>query len=70
MIDPVAALTAVLPEERGTPAQPVLPTRLDGLRSTPPPDNTLALASSAALGVLGLTLVAIQTVKRQRQRPS
>ena len=67
MIDPVAALTAVLPEERGTPAQPVLPSRLNSSRSTPPPHNTLALAGSAAvLGVLGLTLVAVQTVKRQR----
>lgn len=71
MIDPVAALTAVLPEEHGTQAQPVLPTRLDG-PSPPAPDSTLprsvALAgSAAALGLLGLTLLVVQTVTRQRQ---
>jgi membrane-anchored mycosin MYCP len=73
MIDPVAALTAVLPEEQGAQAQPVRPARLDGLRP-PAPDTTLprtvALAGSAtALGLLGLTLVVVQTVKRQRKRP-
>ncbi|MBV9032348.1 MAG: type VII secretion-associated serine protease mycosin [Pseudonocardiales bacterium] len=73
MIDPVAALTAVLPEERVAQTQPVLPTRLDGL-SPPAPEDTLprtvALAgSAAALGVLGLTMVVVQTIKRQRQRP-
>jgi membrane-anchored mycosin MYCP len=72
-IDPVAALTAVLPEEQGAQAQPVRPARLDG-PSPPPPDNTLprtvALAgSAAALGLLGLTMVVVQTVKRHRQRP-
>jgi membrane-anchored mycosin MYCP len=73
MIDPVAALTAVLPEEQGAQAQPVRPGRLDSLRPLAP-DNTLprtvALAgSAAALGLLGLTLVVVQTVKRQRKRP-
>ncbi|HSZ28606.1 MAG TPA: S8 family serine peptidase, partial [Pseudonocardiaceae bacterium] len=71
MIDPVAALTAVLPEEHGAQAQSVLPTRLDG-PSPPAPDSTLprnvALAgSAAALGLLGLTLLVVQTVTRQRQ---
>ncbi len=71
MIDPVAALTAVLPEEQGAQAQPVLPTKLDD-PSPPPPDNTLSrtvalTGSAAALGLLGLTLLVVQTVTRQRQ---
>ena len=71
MIDPVAALTAVLPEEQGAQAQQVLPTKLDD-PSPPPPDNTLSrtvalTGSAAALGLLGLTLLVVQTVTRQRQ---
>jgi membrane-anchored mycosin MYCP len=71
MIDPVAALTAVLPEEQGAQAQPVLPTKLDD-PGPPPPDNTLSrtvalTGSAAALGLLGLTLLVVQTVTRQRQ---
>jgi membrane-anchored mycosin MYCP len=74
MIDPVAALTAVLPEEHGTTQpQPVRPAKLDGL-TPPPPHNTLprtvALAGSgAALGLLGLTLIIVHTIKRSRRRP-
>jgi membrane-anchored mycosin MYCP len=73
MIDPVAALTAVLPEEHGAQVQPVRPTRLDG-PSPPPPEGTLprtvALAGSAtALGLLGLAMVVVHIVRRHRQRP-
>ncbi|MGH3772812.1 MAG: type VII secretion-associated serine protease mycosin [Pseudonocardiaceae bacterium] len=73
LIDPVAALTTPLPEERGTQAQPVDPTKLDGL-SAPPPQDTLPrtvalVGSAAALGALGLTMLVVQTIKRQRQRP-
>ncbi|MGH3718067.1 MAG: type VII secretion-associated serine protease mycosin [Pseudonocardiaceae bacterium] len=70
MIDPVAALTAP-PEEHG--AQPSGPARLGAL-SSPAPEDTLPrtvalVGSAAALGALGLTMVVVQTVKRQRQRP-
>jgi membrane-anchored mycosin MYCP len=72
MVDPVGALTAVLPEEQRAEPQRVRPARLDGL-TPPPPDNTLprtvALAGSgAAIGLLGLTLVVVQTVKRHRRQ--
>jgi membrane-anchored mycosin MYCP len=71
MVDPVAALTAVLPEEQGTGPAPVNPAKLSGL-GTPPPDNTLprtvALAGSAtALALLGLTLIITHTLKRHRR---
>jgi membrane-anchored mycosin MYCP len=74
MIDPIAALTAVLPEERGrkdggSPA-PVNPAKLSGFPASPP-DNTprrVALAgSAAALVLLGLTLVVVQILKRQQR---
>ncbi|MGH3867132.1 MAG: type VII secretion-associated serine protease mycosin [Pseudonocardiaceae bacterium] len=81
MIDPVAALTAALPEEGGVQPppphnqqahnQPLSPARLDAPSSPPPEDTlprTIALAgSAAAFGLLGLTLVVVQIVKRQRQ---
>jgi membrane-anchored mycosin MYCP len=71
MVDPVAALTAVLPEEQGSGPAPVQPTKLSDLQP-PPPDNplprTIALTgSAAALGLLALTLVVVQTVKRHRR---
>jgi membrane-anchored mycosin MYCP len=74
MIDPIAALTAVLPEERGpkdgaSPA-PVNPAKLSGFPASPP-DNTprtVALAgSAAALVLLGLTLLVVQILKRQQR---
>ncbi|HKS50681.1 MAG TPA: type VII secretion-associated serine protease mycosin [Pseudonocardiaceae bacterium] len=74
MIDPIAALTAVLPEERGpkdgaSPA-PVNRAKLSGFPVSPP-DNTprtVALAgSAAALVLLGLTLVVVQILKRQQR---
>ncbi len=71
MVNPVAALTAVLPEEQGSGLASMNPARLSGLEA-PPPDNTLprtiALAgSAAALGLLGLTLVITHTIKRHRR---
>jgi membrane-anchored mycosin MYCP len=73
MINPVAALTQVLSEEPGAPAPPVRPARLDGL-GVPPGEDTLTrtitlAGSAAALGVLGLTLLVVQTVKRHRRSP-
>ena len=71
MVNPVAALTAVLPEEQGSGPDPVNPARLSGLEA-PPPDNTLprtiALAgSAAALSLLALTLLITHTLKRHRR---
>ncbi|HYZ36250.1 MAG TPA: type VII secretion-associated serine protease mycosin [Pseudonocardiaceae bacterium] len=72
MIDPVAALTAVLPEEGQPGPAPVnaANAKLSGFPS-PPPDNTprmVALTGSvAALVLLGLTLMVVQILKR-RQR--
>jgi membrane-anchored mycosin MYCP len=70
VVNPVAALTAVLPEEHGAEPQPVRPAKLDG-PSPPLPDNTLPrtvalVGSGAALGLLGLTLMVVQIIKRHR----
>ena len=74
LINPVAALTTVLPEEPAAPVQ-FGPVQLaspapPAAPSTPPPDTlprTVALTGSAvALGVLGLTAMIVQTVTRQR----
>lgn len=71
MIDPLAALTAVLPEERGAHAQPVRPARLDGLTPSPPNDalpRTVALAgSAAALALLALTSLISHTIRRHNR---
>ncbi|MFN2495306.1 MAG: type VII secretion-associated serine protease mycosin [Pseudonocardiaceae bacterium] len=74
VINPMAALTDVVPGERGPGPQPSAgPTHLEGLRLEPP-DNplprTVALAgSAAALGLLGLTLLVVYTLKwHQRNR--
>ncbi|MFY9806309.1 MAG: type VII secretion-associated serine protease mycosin [Pseudonocardiaceae bacterium] len=69
MVDPVAALTAVLPEEHGGAPASVNAAKLSGFHP-PPPDNTpriVALVGSAvALLLLGLTVVIAQTTKRHR----
>ena len=72
MVDPVAALTAVLPEEQGPDLEPARPTTLDGL-GPPPPDDTLPRAialggSAAAIALLALTFVIVHTVKRHHNR--
>lgn len=74
MIDPVAALTAVLPEEHGAAPAPVIAAKVSGF-PTPPPDGsrprTIALVgSAAALLLLGLIVVIAHSTKRhQRHRP-
>ncbi|MGH3786824.1 MAG: type VII secretion-associated serine protease mycosin [Pseudonocardiaceae bacterium] len=71
MVDPVAALTAVLPEEQGPHPEPPRPTTLDGLGPSPPDDTlprTIALAgSAAAITLLGLTLLIVHTIKRHHR---
>ena len=68
MVDPVAALTAVLPEEQSSDSAAVSPARLSGLEPSPMDSTlsrTVALAgSAAALGLLGLTLVVTRTIRR------
>ena len=71
MVDPIAALTAVLPEEHDSGPAPSDPAILSGLQP-PPPDNplprTVALVGSAtALGLLALTLLITHTLKRHRR---
>ncbi len=71
MVDPVAALTAVLPEEQGPDPAPVNPARLSGLGPAPV-DNTLprtvALAgSAAAIAGLALTLIITRTIRRHHR---
>jgi membrane-anchored mycosin MYCP len=70
VIDPVAALTAALPEEHPAQAQSPLPTPLDG-PAPPPSENTqprtvALIGSGVALGLLGLTLLITQILTRQR----
>jgi membrane-anchored mycosin MYCP len=71
MVDPVGALTAVLPEERGVESQPVRPAKLDRLTPSSPgrtlPRTVALVGSGAALALLALTLVVVQTVKRHRR---
>ena len=74
VIDPMAALTNVVPGERGPdPAPSTGPTHLEGVHLGPA-DNPLARAvalagSAAALGLLGLTLRVVYPVKlHQRHR--
>ncbi|MGH3821593.1 MAG: type VII secretion-associated serine protease mycosin [Pseudonocardiaceae bacterium] len=68
MIDPVAALTAVLPDEHPAQPQPALPTPLDALVPPPPDDSTpraVALIGSAtALSLLALTVLITHILRR------
>jgi membrane-anchored mycosin MYCP len=74
VIDPVAALTAVLPGELGSARRPGNPARLSGFQP-PPPDNTLPrtvalTGSAAAVVLLGLILVVVQILNRHQGRGS
>ncbi|SDN13744.1 type VII secretion-associated serine protease mycosin [Allokutzneria albata] len=68
MVDPVAALTAVLPEEQGINPQPPLRSTVD-IAAPPPVDNrplTVALVGSGiALGLLALTHLAVRARRRR-----
>jgi membrane-anchored mycosin MYCP len=68
MIDPVAALTAVLPDEHPVQPQSALPTPLDALRPPPADDaipRTVAMiGSAAALSLLALTVLVTHILRR------
>ncbi|MGH3783639.1 MAG: type VII secretion-associated serine protease mycosin [Pseudonocardiaceae bacterium] len=70
MIDPVAALTAVLPEEHGAAPAPVNAAKVSGFQNPPPegtrPRTVALVGSAAALILLGLTVVIAHTIKRHR----
>jgi membrane-anchored mycosin MYCP len=74
MIDPIAALTAVLAEEQGDGPSPLGPSTLSDF-GPPPVDSTLPrtvalVGSAAAIGLLGLTLVVSHTLNRRRRHRS
>lgn len=70
VVDPVAALTNMLPGEHAGAPQPVQPARLEGFRLPPQEDpirRIVALAGAGTgIGLLGLTLLVVYTVKRYR----
>ncbi|MGQ0779260.1 MAG: type VII secretion-associated serine protease mycosin [Pseudonocardiales bacterium] len=70
VIDPIAALTATLPEEAGLIPEQAPPGQLKDV-TLPAPDDpiprTIALVGAGtAVGLLGLTLLIVYTVKRHR----
>lgn len=71
VIDPVAALTDILPREHAAAPQPVQPARLQDFRMPEPEDpvrRVVALAGAGAgIAVLGITLLTVFTVKRYRR---
>jgi membrane-anchored mycosin MYCP len=72
MIDPVAALTVVLPGEPGSEPGPADPAKSSGFQPRPP-DNSQPRAvaltgSAAAVVVLGLVLVVAQILKRRENQ--
>lgn len=75
MVDPVAALTVVLPEEQGSATAPARQGHLEDLR-VPRPDNPMArrvalIGAAMAVGLLGITLVVVHTMRQyRRQRPT
>jgi membrane-anchored mycosin MYCP len=72
MIDPVAALTDVLPDEQGAPAAPRPAPPLDGLvpqpRKDPVPTIVALAGTGAGLTALAVTGFVVYTVHRARQR--
>lgn len=73
MIDPVGALTRVLPEEQGIAPEPAAPARLHDF-AVPEPDNPMArtvalIGAAAAVGLLGLTLMVVHSIRRYRGNP-
>ncbi|MGH4026981.1 MAG: type VII secretion-associated serine protease mycosin [Pseudonocardiaceae bacterium] len=71
MVDPVAALTVVLPEERGSAAAPARLDQLEDLKVAQPDDpvarKVALIGAAAAVGLLGLTLVVVHTMRRYRR---
>ncbi|MGH3980989.1 MAG: type VII secretion-associated serine protease mycosin [Pseudonocardiaceae bacterium] len=71
VVNPVAALTDILPGGEGAGPPAVQPARLEDFRLPPPEDpirRTIALAGAGAgVGLLGLTLAIVYTVRRYRR---
>ncbi len=71
MIDPVAALTAVLPEEHGAAPAPVVAAKVSGFPTPPPADThprTVALIGSAlSLVLLGLIVLIVRITRHHHQ---
>jgi membrane-anchored mycosin MYCP len=74
IIDPIAALTAVIPQEHGVTPSPATGAVLDNLipppRKDPLPTRVALIGSAAGLGLLGLTVLIVFTVYRSRERAS
>lgn len=72
MINGVAALTAVIPEEFGATPPRAGPGRLENLmpapRKDPVPTRVALIGSGAGLGLLGVTMFVVYTVQRSRRR--
>jgi membrane-anchored mycosin MYCP len=70
VVDPIAALTAVIPEEHGSTPAPVSPAKLDNLipppQKDPLPTRVALIGSATALGLLGLTALIVFTAAASR----
>jgi membrane-anchored mycosin MYCP len=71
VIDPIAALTAVIPEEHGSTPPPVAAAQLENLipppQKDPLPTKVALIGSAAALALLGLTALIVFTVATSRK---
>jgi len=71
VIDPIAALTDVVPGAGGMPPEPTAPARLEDFR-LPEQEDPVRLVvalvgAGGALGALGITVLTVSTVKRHRR---
>ncbi len=73
VIDPVAALTDILPREQAAAPEPVEPARLQDFRMPVPEDparRTVAfVGSGAGIAALGITVLTVYTLRRYRRSP-
>jgi membrane-anchored mycosin MYCP len=71
VVDPIAALTAVIPEEHGITPAPVVAAELDNLvpppRKDPLPTRVALIGSAAGLALLGLTALVVFTAAASRK---
>lgn len=73
VIDPIAALTAVIPEEQGITPAPTAAPKLDNLipppQKDPLPTRVALIGSATALALLALTALIVFTASTPRRRP-